>query len=118
VSHLAKLLKALSDPTRAEILHHLAREALCVGALADRLDITPSAVSQHLRVLREIDLVDGDKRGHWVHYSLDREHLREASVLIDDWLGRLAAPSPDSCADTGRCPKTGRAGPITALSRR
>ena len=118
MSDLAKLLKALSDPTRAEILDHLSREALCVGALADRLDITPSAVSQHLRVLREIGLVDGDKRGYWVHYSLHRERLREVSALIDDWLGRLAAQSPDSCADNSKCPKTGRAGPLPALSRR
>jgi DNA-binding transcriptional ArsR family regulator len=91
---IVRMCKALSDPTRASILTQLSEEALCVGALASRLGVTHSAVSQHLRVLREVGLVTGDKRGYWVHYSLDRGRVREISRQLSDWLEQLASAPP------------------------
>jgi len=53
----------------------LSGHSVCVKSIACRLDIAESAVSQHLRVLREAGLVTGDKRGYWVHYSLSYDEL-------------------------------------------
>ncbi len=76
----AALFKALADPTRLQIVkflcHHHAPEALCVNALAGLLGITQSAVSQHLRILKNAGLVRGERRGYRVHYIVDYEALK------------------------------------------
>ena len=91
MNDLVKLFKALADPTRAQILAQLADGGLCVGALAYRLGVTHSAVSQHLRILREAGLVDGERRGYRVHYSLERDRIREISAQIARWMESLGA---------------------------
>jgi DNA-binding transcriptional ArsR family regulator len=107
VDDLVKLFKALADPTRAQILTHLAGGDLCVGALAQRLGVTHSAVSQHLRILREAGLVGGDKRGYWVHYSLDRKQIRSISAKVGKWLEGLSSSPVGKCVDTRKCPRKG-----------
>ena len=72
---LAELFKALGDPTRAKILSCLQISDLCVSEIADILDMTISAVSHQLRVLRNIKLVKGIKDGKEVKYSLDDNHV-------------------------------------------
>ena len=71
----AAMFKALADPTRLRIVeilcHQHEPEALCVNALAGMLDITQSAVSQHLRMLKNVGLVKGERRGYHVHYTVD-----------------------------------------------
>ena len=103
---LARLFKILSVETRVRMLDLLAHRQMCVGALARSLDITPAAVSQHLRVLRDAGAVVADKQGYFVHYRADPATLaawgREAAGFFR--LGRergdgadpgMAAPSPD-----------------------
>lgn len=79
VKALARLFKALSDETRLRLLKLLADQgsegALCVGALAGRVGITQSAVSQHLAVLRDAGLVVDERRGYFVHYRLNQANL-------------------------------------------
>ena len=79
VKELARLFKALSDETRLRLLKLLADRgpegALCVGALAEKLGVTQSAVSQHLAVLRAAGLVVDERRGYFVHYRLNRANL-------------------------------------------
>ena len=76
---LARIFKALSDPTRLRLVQLLAEQgkggALCVGALAVALGVSPSAISQHLAVLRSAGLVIDERRGYFVHYRLDRGRL-------------------------------------------
>jgi len=72
---LARIFKALSVEARIKIVELLKERALCVGALAARLEISQSAVSQHLRILRDAGLVLADKRGYWVHYRLNEDTL-------------------------------------------
>lgn len=79
---LAKACKSLSVDTRVRLLRLLVDQSLCVGALAKRLGVTPGAVSQHLRALREAGLVVPEKRGYFVHYQVDRQAL-------DRWLAAL-----------------------------
>lgn len=74
---LAKVLKVLGDVNRFRILRLLLEFDLCVDALAERLDISKSGVSQHLKRLREAGLVRGEKRGYFTHYVVERERLRE-----------------------------------------
>ena len=83
---LAGILKALSDPTRLRLVQLLGRQeerpGLCVNALAQRLGVSQPAVSQHLRVLRNLGLVRGERRGYRVHYGLVRGRLRECKEEI------------------------------------
>jgi DNA-binding transcriptional ArsR family regulator len=60
---------------------------LCVNALAHRLGVSQSAVSQHLRVLRQARLVQGDRHGYHVHYSLDPERLAQYRTQVRETLG-------------------------------
>jgi DNA-binding transcriptional ArsR family regulator len=118
MNDLVRVLKALSDRTRAAILTQLSNEDLCVGALADRLNVTHSAVSQHLRILREVGLVAGDKRGYWVHYSLNRERVRELSRQFSDWLHGLASASQAACAGRECAASRGREAAARGRGRR
>mgnify|MGYP001547707569 CR=1 FL=1 len=70
---LARYMKALGVETRIKLLQLLKKQPYCVNALAHHLLITPAAVSQHLRVLRDLDLVRDEKFGNFVHYSLNQE---------------------------------------------
>ena len=90
-----ELFKALSDPTRLRLVKLLndcqpgACEggALCVNALAQRLGVTQSAVSQHLRILRQAGLVYGARRGSFMHYSLDPNGLEKYRAALRETLG-------------------------------
>ena len=68
---LARVFKVLSVDTRVRIVQLLKERTLCVNALAARLDITPAAVSQHLRILRDAGLVSADKQGYFVQMAAD-----------------------------------------------
>lgn len=85
-ARVSRIFKALSSETRVRILQLLKEHSLCVGALAARLDVSSAAVSQHLRVLRDADLVTPDKRGYYVHYALNRETLEEWRRVADHLL--------------------------------
>jgi DNA-binding transcriptional ArsR family regulator len=86
-ARLTKVFRALSVETRVRIVQFLKEHALCVNALAARLDVTPAAVSQHLRVLRDADLVIPDKRGYYVHYQINEKTLATWKDLADELLG-------------------------------
>ena len=84
---LERIFRALSVETRVRIVQLLKGRTLCVNALATRLEVTPAAVSQHLRVLRDAELVIPEKRGYYVHYRLNPETLeiwrRQAGELLE-----------------------------------
>lgn len=75
IYNLAELFKMFGDPTRAKILECLQIRDLCVGEIADILEMSISAVSHQLRVLRSAKLVKGTKDGKEVKYSLDDDHV-------------------------------------------
>ncbi len=85
--HVAEVAKALGAPTRVAMLRKLASRSLCVEALARQLGVTPSAVSQHLRRLGAVGLVQGRRVGQHVHYGLREEGL----VALRDELTTLLA---------------------------
>lgn len=81
-----RLFKALSVETRVRMLELLKQRSLCVNALARALDITPAAVSQHLRVLRDADVLIADRKGYFVHYAVNKETLAEWNSIARDLL--------------------------------
>ena len=83
---IAQIFKVLSVDTRVRIIQLLKGRSLCVNALAKLLDITPAAVSQHLRVLRNSEIVKAEKRGYYVHYFLNKETLKQWKDLADNLL--------------------------------
>jgi len=88
------LFKALSDETRLKILQILLTRDLCVGALAYQLEISEAAVSQHLKQLRKVGLVRGEKRGYWTHYLVEKNRLKDLGKILDE-LTHLA-PRPEA----------------------
>ncbi len=74
---LARIFKVLSVETRVRMIDLLKSRTLCVNALARALDITPAAVSQHLRVLRDAEIVRAEKKGYFVHYRVNESTLTD-----------------------------------------
>ncbi len=73
---VADFFKIFGDSTRIQLLELLLECELCVGDIAEKLNMTQSAVSHQLRVLRQNDLVKYRKEGKTVFYSLDDEHIK------------------------------------------
>ncbi|MGI6226720.1 MAG: ArsR/SmtB family transcription factor [Peptococcales bacterium] len=75
IQTLSDIFKAFGDPTRLKILHSLKDKEMCVCDLSSVLDMSQSAISHQLRVLRNLRLVKHRKEGKNVFYSLDDEHI-------------------------------------------
>ncbi|HLF36864.1 MAG TPA: metalloregulator ArsR/SmtB family transcription factor [Anaerolineales bacterium] len=73
--HVAELFRAFSDPSRVRLISLLAEREMNVGALAEAVGISESAVSHHLRGLRQMRLVRPRKEGRQVFYVLDDDHV-------------------------------------------
>lgn len=73
---LADLFKVFGDSTRVRILHVLSVSEMCVCDIAAVLDMTQSAISHQLRILKNARLVKNRKEGKVVYYSLDDEHVK------------------------------------------
>jgi ArsR family transcriptional regulator len=76
LKHTAEMFKAVSDPTRLKIINALILSEMCVCDIAALMDITQPAVSHHLKVLRQLQLVKYRRDGKIVYYELDDEHVR------------------------------------------
>lgn len=74
---MAELFRALGDTSRIQIIAALTTNDMNVGELADLVNISDSAVSHHLRHLRQMKLVRTRKEGRHVFYSLDDDHVRD-----------------------------------------
>jgi ArsR family transcriptional regulator len=74
-AHVAELFRAFSDTSRVRILHALTTAELNVGTLAGLVGISESAVSHHLRSLRQMGLVKARRDGKEVYYRIEDEHI-------------------------------------------
>jgi len=84
---LQQTLKALADPTRREILNLLKRGKTSAGEISDHFDITAAAISRHLSVLKEADLIDDTRDGKYIFYELNASVLEEIMLWITDLKG-------------------------------
>jgi len=91
-TELAETFGALADSNRAKIVHSLRGRKLCVGCLADILGVSESAVSQHLRILRNLRLVRSHKEGRLVYYALNDTHIE---TLLDICLEHIVHKTQD-----------------------
>lgn len=82
IGKFTELLRVLSDPTRQKLYRLLLHEELCVCELAAIFPVSQSAISQHLRRLKAIHLVNDRRRGQWVFYRGDPRPLEEAIRLL------------------------------------
>ena len=80
-------LKALDDPVRRDILGLLKKRRLSAGEIADQFDITGAAISRHLSVLKDADLVRDTREGKFIYYELNTSVLEEVLVWIADLKG-------------------------------
>ena len=88
----AELFKALSSPARLALLLQLERGPACVHELVEGSGASQSLVSQHLRVLRGAQLVQGDRRGKEVVYTLMDAHI---SHLVTDAIAHVGEPAAE-----------------------
>jgi DNA-binding transcriptional ArsR family regulator len=79
----ADLFKILSVDKRIEIIELLKKDPMSVNSLADKLGITQSAVSQHLRVLKAAGLVIDNRQGYWIYYSLNKDALEKCRQRLN-----------------------------------
>ena len=77
LNKLAEFFKILGDTTRTKILYALDKNEMCVCDIADLLNMTQSAISHQLRVLKQARLVKFRKEGKTVYYSLDDNHVNQ-----------------------------------------
>lgn len=75
---VGSVFKAISDPTRREILKLLNEKDLNAGEIAEHFDISKPALTKHLNILREAELVSSEKQGNFVIYSLNVTVLQQA----------------------------------------
>lgn len=94
------ILKALSDETRMKILRLLLEYDYCVKALSRKLNISESAVSQHIKILKNAGLLYGQKKGYFMHYEVNREVLYELSREIESI---ASIKQKSSSPDYGKC---------------
>lgn len=104
---LAQMLKALGNPVRFHIVQVLAERKMCItGELVEFTTLAQSTVSQHLKVLREAGLVEGEVEGPATCYCLNADNIRWLKTQVERWLPQCcpppepaAAPNSSNCCD-------------------
>ena len=84
---LQNTLRALSDPIRREILNLLKAGRMSAGDIVEHFDITGAAISRHLSVLKEADLIRDTREGKFIFYELNASVLEEIMLWITDLKG-------------------------------
>jgi DNA-binding transcriptional ArsR family regulator len=79
------IFQAIADPTRRAIITLIALQAMTPNAIADNFNTTRQAVSKHLRILTECELVKQEQQGREIYYSLEIDKMGE----IDKWMNQL-----------------------------
>ena len=84
---LQATMRALSDPVRREILNLLKSGRLSAGEITDHFDITGAAISRHLSVLKEADLIRDTREGKYIYYDLNASVLEEILLWVQELKG-------------------------------
>lgn len=83
MSNLHKVFKALGDETRIKILTMISKRNICQRGISKHLQISESAVSQHIKILKEADILIGYKDGYFVFYKINYEVFNECINFIE-----------------------------------
>ena len=84
---LQNTLKALSDPTRRDILTLLKRGRKSAGEISDTFPVSGAAISRHLSVLKDADLIRDEREGKYIYYELNASVLEEIMLWIKQFKG-------------------------------
>lgn len=84
---LQETLRALADPTRREILQMLRGGSKSAGEISERFSITAAAVSHHLSVLKDADLIRDQREGKYIIYTLNTSVLEDIMLWVQDLKG-------------------------------
>lgn len=110
VYHIAKIFKALSDPTRLKIIRFVAtkKENFYVGEIAEKLNISSSAVSQHLKILQNVNIVRPVRKGYKMYYELNKDNVDSFKDNMEMLLKMVFVPCDfdgpcDECLKKGNC---------------
>lgn len=79
------IFQAIADPTRRAIIALIALQAMTPNAIAENFNTTRQAVSKHLRILTECELVKQEQQGREIYYSLTVEKIKE----VDEWVSQF-----------------------------
>ena len=79
------IFQAIADPTRRAILALLAIQALTPNVMAEKFDMSRQAVSKHIKVLQECELIKPEQSGREIYYHFNPKKIQE----LDDWLSKL-----------------------------
>ena len=82
-----KTMKALSDPIRREILDLLKSGRLSAGEISEKFPVSGAAISKHLSVLKEADLIRDTREGKFIYYELNASVLEEILLWVRDLKG-------------------------------
>lgn len=97
---LADLFRIFGDSTRVKILYALHDEELCVRCIAEAVQLSQSAVSHQLRILKDSKLVRAQREGKTVYYALDDDHVRSILSMGMEHIVERRAPNPPSAPST------------------
>lgn len=84
---IQQTMKALSDPTRREILNLLKSGKKSAGEICEHFDITGAAISRHLSTLKEADLIEDTRNGKFIFYELNASVLEELLLWVTELKG-------------------------------
>jgi DNA-binding transcriptional ArsR family regulator len=79
------VFKALSDPTRREVIRHLRRGPMTSGDIAGKFPVAWATISRHLAILKDAGIISAEKNGNSVRYELNATVLQELVEVIYDW---------------------------------
>ncbi len=95
---LAKMLKALGNPVRFQIMQILAEKQICItGEIVEFTTLAQSTVSQHLKVLREAGLISGEVEGPATCYCINEKNVRWLKDQVNKWLPQCCRDGEGSC---------------------
>ena len=84
---LQNTLKALADPVRREILNLLKKGRMAAGEITDHFSITAAAISRHLSVLKDADLIRDQREGKFIYYEINTSVLEDVMLWITELKG-------------------------------
>lgn len=105
LSDQVEIFKALGDANRLKIIKLILAKGnkLCVGMLAQELSIAQPSVSQHLKVLKNAGLIEGEKNGYHMHYKVQKDVFEHSGININTILNRIdiKTKSSENCEYKG-----------------
>lgn len=82
MNNIVKIFKAIGDDTRLNILLLLSTRNICAKGIAKHISISESAVSQHIKILKDAGLISGYKDGYYVMYNINKESFNKVLLFI------------------------------------